>query len=264
MKIVLPVFIMLLGLSSCQTYQYLTVSGKNISQDSSWQFVAENDTVWVQYNFNGYNGPVKLSVYNKTEKPLYVDWRKSAIIIMNKAFSYYSPDRQLEGTTLGSEMQWNNGFNTQSGSLQAVIKGQEGIDFIPPHSMKEKTSLFILNGFLEEIAPDRMKRRYIDGDRKNPKVKVIDFSPDDSPVNFRSYLTFSTTGELSGDFSMEHQFYVSQLFLSTMNPSDFPQVQDQGNKFYTSRVSGFSKGVGVLAGVCLLTGFAIGSSTEGN
>lgn len=262
MKIILPIFFLSVSLSSCQTYQYLTVTGSNIKQDSSYQFVAENDTLLVQYNFNGYNGPVQLSVYNKMDKPLYVNWSKSAIISNDKACSFYSPDQQLNGTTNATEWQWNRDFSTQTGLVQATIKGQKGVDFIPPHSWMEKSLVFILNGFIEEIPKEQMSKRHIDGNAQMPRAKTIDFSREASPVNFRTYLTFSTGNGDTDEFYMEHQFYVSQLFLSTLNPAAFSIVQNQGNRFYTSRASGFTKGAGVLAGVGLVSGLVIAAASD--
>ena len=264
MKIILPILFFFFGFSSCQTYQYFRVSGSNISPDSSYQFVAENDTLWVQYNFNGYNGPVKISIYNKKSRPLYVNWEKSAIIIQGKAFSYYLPDKQISGSTSSAELKWGNGISTQSGYVQALLKGQEGMDFIPPYSMIERSSLFILKGFLNDIPEGRLKKNHVDGDNTLPSVRGIDFSREESPVIFRSYLTFSTSFEPLVEFNMEHSFYVSQILLSSINPSNFPSVQNQGNRFYTSRVSGFSKGVGVLLGIGLITGLAVGVGTAGD
>ena len=261
MKLILPILLFVTVFSSCQTYQYFTVTGDNINQDSNYQFVAENDTLWMLYNFNGYNGPVKVSIYNKMDKPLYVNWKKSAIILEGKAISYYSPDQPLDGIINSTESKSGNEVSAQSGSIQAIISGQEGLDFIPPHSRKDKTALPLITGFNKEISMDQMKRVYMDGDEQLPKVKSVYFSKESSPVNFRSYLTFSITGNSNDEFSLEHIFYVSHLFVSTLNPANIPSKQNKGNCFYTSRSSGFTKGMGVLVGLGLFTGLVISVSS---
>ena len=254
MKLFLPATCVLLGiisLSSCQSYQYLSIDSKSIQKDASDQFVMENDTMLLQYNFNGYNGPVKVTVYNKTSKPLYIDWKKSAIIIEDRAYSYYSPNQQLSGTTTSVEYRYGYNLNSTAGTIDAIIKGQEGIDFIPPNSRKEQSSLYVIKGFVKDIPEQSLEKRYLWPERKElPKMKTVDFSEENSPIHLRSYLTFLTN---ENEFSIEHQFYISQVFQSMMRPSSLTPVQDKGNIFYSSR----STGVGAVVGVGIITGLVV-------
>ncbi|HNC30155.1 MAG TPA: hypothetical protein PKX08_09130, partial [Cyclobacteriaceae bacterium] len=71
--------------TGCSTYQYVTVSSPLKTQN---EFIAENDTVKISYDFSGEQGPVKISIYNKLSTPLYVDWSKSALIIGDMRKSY--------------------------------------------------------------------------------------------------------------------------------------------------------------------------------
>ena len=249
MKINLLYFVLLVSLSSCKTYQYLSLTGTNIAQDSSHQFVAENDTLFLQYNFNGHNGPVKISVYNKTSMPIYIDWKKSAIIFGDKAYSYYSPTLQLSGntSTVGYRYNYSN-LNSTGGTIDATITSQEGIEFIPPNSMKEQSTLYLISGYLKDIPEESLPKRYLWPDRKDiPKMKAIDYTSENSPIHLRSYLTFSTNNK---EFSMEHFFYVSQIFFGMVNPSLTP-VYDKGNFFYSSKSTGIGEvvGIGILVGL---------------
>src|SRR6185436_1232129 len=161
MKINLLYIVLFVSFSSCQTYQYLSLTGTNIAQDSSHQFVAENDTLLLQYNFNGHNGPVKITVYNKTSMPIYIDWKKSAIIYGDKAYSYYSPDMQLSGTTSNVGYRYNYNLNSTGGTMEGTIKAQEGIEFIPPYSMKEQSKMYVINGYLKDIPEETMTKKYL-------------------------------------------------------------------------------------------------------
>ncbi len=67
--------------TGCTTYQYMTVSGKNIRQNERQEFVVENDSIRVKYNFSGEDAPVNVEVTNKLDRPVYVDWSRSALII---------------------------------------------------------------------------------------------------------------------------------------------------------------------------------------
>ncbi len=91
------------------------------------------------------------------DKPLYVNWKKSAIIHQDKAVRYYSPDQPLDGTINSTEWHLNNGVSSQSGLIQPIVRGQEGLDFIPPHSRKDRMSFNLITGFNNEIPKDQMK-----------------------------------------------------------------------------------------------------------
>ena len=62
----------------------MTVGEKNERGD----FVQENDTVRISYRFWGENAPVTITIYNKLDEPLYVDWGRSALIIDDVATTY--------------------------------------------------------------------------------------------------------------------------------------------------------------------------------
>ncbi len=101
----------------------------------------------------------------------------------------------------------------------------------------------------------------MDGDEQLPKVKAIDFSKESSPVIFRRYLTFSITGNSNDEFSIEHLFYVSHLFVSSLSPANIPAKKNKGNCFYTSPSSGFTNGMGVVVGVGLFTGLKMAAGS---
>src|SRR5258705_9998756 len=61
------------------------------------EFIAENDTCRITYNFCGEKGPIHISIYNKTNKPLQVDWKKSAVIFGENAVSYFTSESKING-----------------------------------------------------------------------------------------------------------------------------------------------------------------------
>ena len=61
------------------------------------EFVVEDDSIDVVYNFYGHNAPITVGVVNKMSKPLYVDWTKSGIMIDDTPTSYIEPSRVSKG-----------------------------------------------------------------------------------------------------------------------------------------------------------------------
>ena len=85
-------------MSSCSSYYYSvlesndTIGEKNEDKD----FVIENDSVFISYCFYGENAPISITVYNKTDEPLFVDWQRSALIIDDVATSYYQEKAPIQ------------------------------------------------------------------------------------------------------------------------------------------------------------------------
>lgn len=140
-KNLLPIFIAV-SFSSCSHYQYATLSAENIPKDDKKnEFVAESDTLHIVYNFNGKKGPVSITIFNKSDMPLPVDWKKSALIIDDKPIAYYQPGWNIDGsfsTTPGI-------LTTSSSTLQAKVTGNEGLEFLPPHSFISRKGRVIKN-----------------------------------------------------------------------------------------------------------------------
>jgi hypothetical protein len=88
MKLILPCFISIVLLSSCAEHQYLTVSGVNIRKDDQNEFVYENDPFKIIYHFKPNYGKMLVSVSNRTDEPLVVDWWKSAMIIDSRVLFF--------------------------------------------------------------------------------------------------------------------------------------------------------------------------------
>lgn len=66
----------------------LSSSDKFGYQNESVDFVQENDTVLVSYCFWGENAPVTITVCNKLGEPIYVDWKRYAMIIDDAMVPY--------------------------------------------------------------------------------------------------------------------------------------------------------------------------------
>src|SRR5690349_7860336 len=96
------ILLSLLGFSSCATYQYITLGSPEVATDASKSLSWENDTMRVTYNFHGEGGPISITVGNKMDKPLFVNWTKSALIRDGQAFSLMDRNVQISGDFSGS------------------------------------------------------------------------------------------------------------------------------------------------------------------
>src|SRR5574339_6831 len=102
--------------AGCQSYQYMTVTGKNINENVHHNFAMENDSLVLIYSFAGYSGPIRMRIENKLDKPLYVDWNRSSLIVNDRSIGY-----------LRGEVPVLSGTGTSESD-----DGAGNVEFIPP------------------------------------------------------------------------------------------------------------------------------------
>lgn len=73
----------LLCMSSCSSYYYSVLESNDAvgEKNDDKDFVIENDSVCISYCFYGEDAPISITVYNKMDEPLFVDWQRSALIL---------------------------------------------------------------------------------------------------------------------------------------------------------------------------------------
>lgn len=242
-------------LASCSRFQYLTLSGNNLSQNEQKEFISENDELLITYNFNGYNCPVNISIFNKTNKPVYIDWKKSAIIANGKASSYFSPNYHIDGTANGYNLQWTNNYSTQNASFNANVPGQEGVDFIPPNSFISKKMIEVSNTVYRQIDTG-FARVLFAGDGISYAARKKEFTLENSPLVFRSYLTLIKEDN-HADTSIKHTFYIKELLQTATSPNNFIDTYTKrGDVYYVSEVTAF--GTSTAVATVIGTGVAVG------
>lgn len=245
---------MLMFFSSCSTYYYSTLSSADRMGDRTREgdFIQQNDTASVVYNFSGEDAPVTITIYNKLNEPLYIDWGRSAVIIDGKATSY------------AGEALYYDEDDTRFTSTQ--------VEMIPPYSMIQRQPLTLANFSFNKIPnKEYRKRSYMDGNGERVQLRIKEYTLDDSPLYFRSYITLFTGGKegtLPQSLVFERGFYISQLVKAgDLPPKKYtPMIQNSGDTFYVRYVTGRTFGyavasVAVIVGVVALE-VAVGPTDE--
>ena len=241
MRTILLFTIIVILFSSCSKFQYYTLASDDLSKNKKQELVAENDTCRITYGFYGENGPVHISIYNKTDKLLEVDWKRSAIIFGEEAVSYLASESKINGEI-------EKDFNKESSSsLSATVTTPESVQFIPPQTSVSRQEMFILTRFNNNI-PAEKRRDTVHTEIAYKNVNKYHFEKDNSPVAFRSYITFIMDKNYS--FSVDHRFYVTDMFETGAGPDNFKVYR--GDRFYVRGKSGYGKVSGLVAGIVLL------------
>jgi hypothetical protein len=263
MKTILFLF-SIIFLTSCTVYHYTTVESKSIRKNDQAVFTEENDTMRIEYNFSGLSGPVAIRIVNKTDLPLYVDWKRSSIIINDKAISYFNPDGRIDGTINSQSIQLTNQVSAGDAAIHANLRLQPGSSFIPPQTYSQNTYVYLSSFVNPRIPIEQMKREKLLIDKFEYNLRRIFFSESNTPLFFKSYITF-ILGDNSGQpFSKQHDFYVGSFTRTSLKPEDRYGNRIPGNTFFISSPTGVGTFVGVTAilGGITLAAIAAPGNTE--
>ena len=104
---------------------YISPTGKDVIKNGIF-YEFENEDVKITYSFWEENGIMGFKIYNKTSKPIYIDWKKSSMIYNERQNPYYTNKTTSNysgyGTSYGSR--WANIFSGSStyNSIEEIVK----------------------------------------------------------------------------------------------------------------------------------------------
>lgn len=248
--------------ASCKTYVVSTVASSDAGRDAqTGKYVLSNDTLDLSFSFAGNGMPLTVEVYNKLPEPLYVDWGRSAMVVQDKAYSFVNDEIKIAGDVSSSTYKYQNvPYSDTYGNFNATAQLSKNESFVPPHAKVSRT-IYVLNA-LKTTAVDKSKFEKdvintVDGTGV-VYTKTAKFSKAESPVQFRSYLTFFTVkNEQLKSFAHENSFYVSAITKTGANPAKLDFQSDRENIIVNGKATGFAKvmtGVAVIGAVGGLAG----------
>lgn len=184
------------------------------------RLVYENDTIKITYSFWQKGGIMVFDVYNKIDVPLYIDWKKSSFVKNGRKLNYWSDETvtHRKSSRVGSVYSSNDYYSFLGISESIIITRSrsvkpERITFLAPRSDLIKFSYFELYPFigqkLKEDAPTEFLKT---GSASRPvSTKYKTFSLTTSPLQFRNFLTISTTEQFNTEVYIDNGFYVSRI-----------------------------------------------------
>src|SRR3990170_4099458 len=90
MKKITIIVVLFALLTSCakQFIQVFDIGTTN-TQLKDGNYVFENDTLKITYSFWASKGIMSFSIYNKLNKPVYIDWENSSVVYNDKTLNYW-------------------------------------------------------------------------------------------------------------------------------------------------------------------------------
>ncbi len=232
-QLLLSAFI-ILSLASCSTYQYFTLDSADIPKDKQKEFLWRNDTVSVTYRFSGEGGLMTVNVFNKLNQPLYINWKKSALINDGKFVSLFNKAVIVSGTIETTAYSIDKHWTSGSSNFSASFDLPEGIDFLPPLTGLSKSLVHIgdISWKNVSVPEDYPKEKLRTPEGAVTKFNRLYFDDNKSPIRFKTYLTIATGRTADKEFSVQHSFYAKEMIQSTTEPDMFSMYRKDGSQFF--------------------------------
>jgi hypothetical protein len=246
MKKILLITVLGLILFGCKSYVQVFKTNSSVETDADGFYVYENDSLKITYSFWNAKGLMTFSIFNKLDKPLYIDWKKSSYIDNSVKLNYWVDEEKTKGLSAygsyyydGPLLKPGYAISSKGGaSISSTVK-VERITFIPPSSNYYRSQFYILpiNFFKLDTKTefDEVPRK--DKPKKKTKVYKATFTKEKSPLVFRNFLTFSLSEDFVTEFYVDNEFYIQQVL--EMDKRHFEQYRyDDDGKWYIKDENG--------------------------
>lgn len=167
-----------------------------IFKNKKGEFVLKGDSIDLIYSFSGENAPITVGINNLKTTPIYIDWRKSGLIVDDNTITFREPINVF--ASYG---------DTSSTNYGRYLNDPIGISTIKSGSRKNTQILELTNFNFQQIPKDQFVTN-----KNRSKNKYISYREDNSPIYLETFVTvYEKSNDLNNFFIFETNFYMSQL-----------------------------------------------------
>lgn len=205
-------------LSGCGSYVQVIETKTENTKIEDDMYVYENDSIKITYDFWQEKGLLSFTIYNKLNRPVYVDWKKSSYINKGVKRNFW------EDTESTKTLEKRSGYSYRQSSLTSSFTNSintsssetvkpEKITFIPPKSNYTRSQFFLLPiPFLKiKNYPNIKEMPKLNSENKIVKYQEKDFRKDETPLVFRNFLSLSYSENFDKEFYVDNEFYISKV-----------------------------------------------------
>jgi len=218
---------LIISFTSCTPiYQVFELSSSEIKpMDKSVDF--ENKDVKITYNFWSNGGQVYFKLTNKTDAELYVDWDKSHLIYNGISYEYWNDVEEINSFYASLSTTSSNTFSDatvnifgNSASGYASSTGSSlGKKIASMSTTKVKPKKVIFLPAKSSVVVSKFtinKSPYYNCDynlkvMKSKSSKTVSFTKENSPLEFRNQIFYSTDDKFNNKVSVDNCFYISSV-----------------------------------------------------
>lgn len=239
--------ILFVGLcTSCSTsfVQIFDTATTNTSLRDNY-FVYETDSLRITYSFWDSKGVVSFAIYNKLDKPIYIDWKNSSFIYNDNKLNYWVDEAQTKSSSYyggyyyaGPLIKPGFTITEMAQSTNSSTIKPERITFIPPKSNCFRSQFYLLPvaNFDLKLDSKSFSMPRNDDPSKEENIYYQDFTYNNSPLRFRNYLSFSFSENSQQFFYVDNEFY-----LTSVKEMDYHRQDDAYEKPFKKPTSFYIK-----------------------
>lgn len=250
MKILyLTSMVVMLSLSSCYTsyHTYLVAESPELKSDMYAGFVDDYDSVRVTFMFVGRPMNFLITVENLTNKPLYLDWNKTAFVVDGQLRTVSNPIDLVDITRTHTSY-WD-------GDMVVIAQTTEArelpLKFIPSHTK----FTFKVRSF-SEWAPDITVREKMPKTKLHPEKRGDEgrlyLEPEKNLPSVRAVLSMHFENNRHASLSVDRSFYMTKQYKIKTNWDTNPKQPRRDRGYYVHRQSN-----GAVAGIGMAIVFGV-------
>ncbi len=221
--------------------QDYSINSSNVNYVDSSKFRYEDSLVILDYNLWDQGGKLLFSIYNKSNSPIYINWKNSNFIYNGYSYQYWV-DKVVSQTQTRSTSQSisigspttiyiysevnksnSNGvvssFASLTNQVSTITKENPNVQ-IPPRSYNVVNKFSLGIPFVES------------------NDSIVVFTKENSPFNFRNYLAISTNKEFEKEVFIDNDFWVASITKKTTEKGSyvgFDNLDPNPNHFYCTQ-----------------------------
>lgn len=207
-------------------YQVFELSSSEIKpMDKSVIF--ENKDVKLTYNFWSNGGQVYFKFTNKTDTELYIDWDKSHLIYNGISYEYWNDVEETNSFYASLTSSTSNTFSDASVNIfsnsatgySSSTSSSLGKKIAAMSTTKVKPKKVIYLPAKSSVVVSKFtinKSPYYNCDfnlkvMNSKSSKKVSFTKENSPLEFRNQIVYSTDDKFNNKVSVDNSFYISSI-----------------------------------------------------
>lgn len=197
-------------------YRFQVYEMQCVGTPNNTDAIFGNEDIQVCYDLRKEYGNSGFSIFNRTNKSVYINLDRTHSIINMEANTFYQGKSSTEQISVKSVTRTSNNSKVSQNILSEITTPQQKIVEIPSHSFK------VFDGFYICESP------YLEDGFGLKKEGVISFKSDDTPVVLKNIISYTIDNETK---TIENDFWVKSIEIVKSLPSEMSK-----NKFYIQYV----------------------------
>ena len=226
-------------LRTCQSFKTESTNVK-LTNDHKYRYV--DSLVRIDYTLWSSGGTVRFDIYNKSDAPIYINWKNSNFIFNSYNNEYWNDDITSEKTSTTYSTSTKNTWGTSATNINGVnplivtnskyksITDFAGITNEVTVVKKDNPSIQIPPKSFNTIQKFDLNFPLV---RFSDSSNYVSYSKANSPLIFRNYLAISKDKDFEKQIFIDNDFWISSIATNiSINPKSPCEISELPSDFY--------------------------------